>query len=277
MSHQNRKKILYFQQASCFGATEGYIRTLAEGLKDRFNVAIMYPDLPDLKLFESISGVMYLPLDSRRFLGNLIYNIRPIIRAIRLFSPDIVHCNDPSPIGIIASRLAGVASIVVTYHTPELNIQYGWKGTIARKIAFNMVDHFIFTSPHDQDTGMEKDNIQRRKTSVIAYGLDPTRFDLGEDERSAARQKIRTKFNIPKDGIVIGSMARLEPQKSQSDLIEAANIISSKRNDVRFMIIGEGSLRSELEAQIAEEALENIFLLPGFTNNTTEFLCAVDI
>ena len=92
---------------------------------------------------------------------------------------------------------------------------------------------------------------------AIAYGIDPAQFDVDNGKRDVMSQKIRTNFNIPKDNIVIGSIARLEPQKAQSYLIESAKIISSKRNDVTFVVVGGG--RSEIEAQIAKKGMEKIF------------------
>jgi len=149
MSHRDRKRILYFQQDNCYGATESYISTLAEYFKDKFNVAVIYPDISSLEPFGNISGVMSLPLMKGKFSGSLIQNAYPITRAIRSFNPDIGHCNDPSLVGIITSKLASAQNIVVTHHTSELNIKYGWKGTIAKKFAFKLADFFIFTSGHD--------------------------------------------------------------------------------------------------------------------------------
>ena len=273
----DKKNILYFQQNTCFGATENYIITLAEYFKKKFSIAVLYPDLATLEPFKKISGVTPLPIMATRFSGNFIRNVYFIAKAIRLFNPDLVHFNDPSPLGIIASKLAGVPNIIITHHTPELHVKYGLKGVIAKYIAFRLADLFIFTSMQDQKTGIEKEKIRRTKTSVIPYGVDPIKFDLSNNQKYAARHKIQAKFNIPKDNIIIGSMARLEAQKAQVDLIEAAKIISAKRNNVTFVVAGEGSLRSELEAQITKEALERSFLLPGFISNTTEFLCALDI
>lgn len=271
-------KVLYFQAHPVYGATENYLSTLAQGLnKDNFEVGILYPDVLALQAFTKLQNVQLVKADSKYFAGNLISSAYYIAKEIRIFAPDILHINDPSPLGAIAARLAGVKIAVITHHTPELNVQYNWKGKLVKKIAFKLTDYFIFTSPYDQEMGIKLDNISAVKSKVIAYGLEISQYSLTQQERDIIRENIREKLQIPKDHVVIASAGRLEPQKAQSDLIKAANIICSHHDNITFVLLGEGSLRATLETQINNLGLSRKFLLPGFVNNIGEFLCAVDI
>ena len=271
-------KVLYFQAHPVYGATENYIYTLAQRLnKVDFEVGILYPDVQALQPFSKLDTVELLAVDSKYFAGNLIRNANSIAAIIRRFSPDIIHINDPSPLGVIAARLAGVKKVVMTHHTPELNAQYNWKGKLAKKLAFKLTDYFIFTSDYDKEIGVKLDNIPLNKSKVIAYGLDTNKFSRTQEQRNTIRENIREKLQIPQNHIVIASAGRLEPQKAQSELIKAANIICSKHDNVTFVLVGEGSLRNQLENQVNNNGLSGKFLLPGFVNNIEEFLCAVDI
>ncbi len=271
-------KVLYFQAHPVYGATENYLSTLAQRLnKDDFEVGILYPDVIALQAFSKLKNVQLLKVDPKYFAGNLIRSAYYIAKEIRKFAPDILHINDPSPLGAIAARLAGVKIAVITHHTPELNVQYNWKGKLVKKIAFRLTDYFIFTSPYDQAIGIKLDNISAVKSKVIAYGLETSKFSLTQQQRDIIRLNIREKLQILKDHIVIASAGRLEPQKAQLDLIKAANIVCSKHNNITFILVGEGSLRAKLETEINNLGLSRKFLLPGFVNNIEEFLCAVDI
>ncbi|MBD0388948.1 MAG: glycosyltransferase [Nostoc sp. C3-bin3] len=271
-------KVLYFQAHPVYGATENYLFTLAQSLnEDNFEVGILYPDALGVEAFTKLQNVQIIKIDSKYFVGNLIRSAYYISKEIRSFSPDIVHINDPSPLGAIAARFAGVKRVVITHHTPELKIQYNWKGHLVKKIVFRLTDHFIFTSPYDQTMGIKLDNISPVKSKVIAYGLEISKFSLTQEKRDMTRVNIREKLQIPQDHIVIASAGRLEPQKAQVDLIKAANIICLQHSNVTFIIVGEGSLRTTLETQINNLGLSGKFLLPGFVNNIEEFLCAVDI
>ncbi len=271
-------KILYFQAHPVYGATENYIYTLAQRLnKADFQVGILYPDVPVLQAFSKLDNVELLAVNSKYFAGNLIIYVYSIANEIRKFVPDIIHINDPSPLGVIAARLAGVKKVLITHHTPELKTQYNWKGDLAKKIAFKLTDYFIFTSEYDQEIASKLDNIPYDKSKVIPYGLDTSKFSQTQHQRNTIRGDIREKLQIPQNNIVIASAGRLEAQKAQSDLIKAANIICSKHNDVTFVLVGEGSLRTQLETQVNNIGLSEKFVLPGFVNNIEEFLCAVDI
>ncbi|MGB3756630.1 MAG: glycosyltransferase [Rivularia sp. (in: cyanobacteria)] len=271
-------KILYFQAHPVYGATENYICTLAQRLnKVDFEGGILYPDVEALQPFSKLDNVELLAVDSKYFAGNLIRNANSIATYIRKFAPDIIHINDPSFLGVIAARLAGVKKVVITHHTPEVKAQYNSKGKLAKNLAFKLTDSFIFTSDYDKEIGVKLDNIPYKKSKVVAYGLDTNKFSQTQEQRNIIRENIREKLQIPQKNIVIASAGRLHPQKAQSDLIKAANIVCSKHDNVTFVLVGEGSLRTQLETQIENQGLSGKFLLPGFVNNIYDFLCAVDI
>ena len=271
-------RILYFQTYTVYGATEKYIYALAEKInKANFQVGILYPDVLKLQPFSKLDNVELLAVDSKYFAGSLIRYAYPIAKEIRKFAPDIVHINDPSFLGVIAARLAGVKKVLITYHTPELKTQYNWKGKLAKKLAFKLTDYFVFTSDYDKEIGILSNDIPSNKSKVIAYGLDTNKFSQTQEQRNIIRKNIKDKLQIPQDHVVIASAGRLHPQKAQSELIKAANIVCSKHGDVTFVLVGQGSLRTQLGTQVNNLGLSRKFLLPGFMNNIEEFLCAVDI
>jgi glycosyltransferase involved in cell wall biosynthesis len=271
-------RLLYFHAHPVYGATANYLFTLADNVnKTDFEVGILYPTFPQLEAFKKLKNVDNLVVDSKYFAGNIISYAPSIAKEIRKFAPDIIHINDPSFLGVIAARLAGVKKVVITHHTPEVKAQYNWKGKLAKKITFKLTDSFIFTSDYDKEVGSKLDNIPLNKSKVIAYGLDTNKFSQTQEQRNTIRENIREKLQIPQNHIVIASAGRLETQKAQSDLIKAANIICSKHDNVTFVLVGEGSLRNQLETQIENQGLSGKFLLPGFVNNIYDFLCAVDI
>jgi glycosyltransferase involved in cell wall biosynthesis len=273
-----KTRILYFQAHPVYGATENYLSTLAKHLnKATFDVGILYPNVSALQPFSQIREVQPLAADSKYFSGNLIRNAYSIAKIIRKFRPDILHINDPSSLGAIAARLAGVKKVVITHHTPELKVQYNWKGNLAKKLTIKLTNYFIFTSSYDKKMGVKSYNIPVEKSRVITYGLETNTFLKLQSKKDNIRANFREKLKIPHDHTVIASAGRLEAQKAQLDLIQAANIICSRHNNVTFVIVGEGSLRSQLEHQINNLGLARKFLLPGFVNNIEEFLCAVDI
>jgi glycosyltransferase involved in cell wall biosynthesis len=70
---------------------------------------------------------------------------------------------------------------------------------------------------------------------------------------------------------VLLGIGRLEEQKDFTNLIRAFKILQTTR-DARLVILGEGALRSHLEALIGKLGLSKNVLLPGFVANPYSFL-----
>jgi glycosyltransferase involved in cell wall biosynthesis len=64
---------------------------------------------------------------------------------------------------------------------------------------------------------------------------------------------------------IIYSAGRLSEVKGFTYLIQAAAILKKTRNDLLFMVSGEGKLEAELKKQAANAGLEDSFIFPGFT------------
>jgi glycosyltransferase involved in cell wall biosynthesis len=76
---------------------------------------------------------------------------------------------------------------------------------------------------------------------------------------------------------VVGNVAALVPHKGQHYLIEAAAIVVRQVPDVRFVILGEGELREQLEREIRQKHLERHVFLAGFRGNPVELTKSFDV
>lgn len=78
------------------------------------------------------------------------------------------------------------------------------------------------------------------------------------------------------DRPTIISLGRLEPQKNFALLIDSFKILSVN-SSARLIIFGEGSLRSDLEAQISKSGLSGRVDLPGYAINPFAALRSADL
>ncbi|MCG8341548.1 MAG: glycosyltransferase [Chlorobiales bacterium] len=76
---------------------------------------------------------------------------------------------------------------------------------------------------------------------------------------------------------IIYSAGRLSEQKGFNYLIEAAQILHKKRNDLVFCVSGEGKLASELKTQAANAGLKDSFVFEGFTPDIYPYLKGCDL
>jgi glycosyltransferase involved in cell wall biosynthesis len=91
--------------------------------------------------------------------------------------------------------------------------------------------------------------------ALMADGLSPERLvvipsavDVPELQASMGAD-VRARFSLPEKGQVAVSLGALTPEKEQSTLIQAAALLVRDLPELRWIIVGEGPLRSALEQQ----------------------------
>lgn len=114
---------------------------------------------------------------------------------------------------------------------------------------YKKVDHLIANSK-DSMNMMLKWGVDPSRMSVI-YGGIP--LETCSDPAKVAALRLRFKGRK-----VVGCIASLEREKDHLTLIDAASLINKTRNDLVFLIIGDGSLRSMLEQRTAAMGINNI-------------------
>jgi glycosyltransferase involved in cell wall biosynthesis len=70
-------------------------------------------------------------------------------------------------------------------------------------------------------------------------------------------------FGVGHRDTVCLTVARLHPQKGIEDLVLAAQAVRAKKDDVRFLVAGDGPLKAELARQIESLGLRNHVILLG--------------
>jgi len=69
---------------------------------------------------------------------------------------------------------------------------------------------------------------------------------------------------LPHSAPIVGNVAALVPHKGHRHLVDAARLVLQEMPDARFVILGEGELRAQIERQVKDHHLEKHILLPGF-------------
>lgn len=164
--------------------------------------------------------------------------IPALTRIFRRLRPDIVHTH-ASLSARLAARAAAVPVIIMTRHCadplPRVFSAAGGillRGCCTRAIAVG----------DDAADALAACGFPRERIDVILNGTAPLR-EPTEAELDAAREKL----GINKDDFTVGIFARLEKRKAHEVFLEAARICTQKAPDIRFLVVGDGSRRTELE------------------------------
>jgi glycosyltransferase involved in cell wall biosynthesis len=199
--------------ARAYGAVERYVETLARALGD--DCVLVHPGIAQLERVGVPTIVLERP------------TVRRLAALLRERRPAVAHVTDVWPQAVVATRLARVPRVLVTHHTPALPRRDNIVGRTWQAVAWRLGPEVVYTSAADRDAD------GRRPSHVIPLGIDLERF---------ARPRA-TRFGAP----VIGNVGRLAAQKGQRYLLEAAPAVLAAHPDARFVIVGDGERRDELE------------------------------
>jgi glycosyltransferase involved in cell wall biosynthesis len=120
-------------------------------------------------------------------------------------------------------------------------------------------------------------------TELIYNGADLTRFTpLTGEERERVRQSMAAEVGAQRwadDVLLVCTVARLSVQKGLFDLVAAAAEVVRQVPAARLVIVGDGELRSQLEARVAELHLTDQVLFAGARplSELARWLGAVDL
>lgn len=107
---------------------------------------------------------------------------------------------------------------------------------------------------------------------VIKNSIDVERFQFDE----LNREKVRQELNIPLGAFVVGHVGMLEKEKNQSYLIDVFSELHKAHPDSYLVIVGEGSLRTELTNQIVQLGLKDNVLLTGIRKDVDKIYSSFD-
>jgi glycosyltransferase involved in cell wall biosynthesis len=88
---------------------------------------------------------------------------------------------------------------------------------------------------------------------------------------------VREELGIGSGDYLIGTVACLKPQKAPEDVIAVAKLVCSRMPGARFVLIGDGVLRSRLEAQINGQGLQDKVRLAGWRRDVPRAMGCFDL
>jgi glycosyltransferase involved in cell wall biosynthesis len=114
-----------------------------------------------------------------------------------------------------------------------------------------------------------------RRMMVIPNGFDLSWFRPDRQLRTRTRERL----GVAADELLVGTVARFDPQKDHRTFVRAAGEIARGRGDVRFALCGPGvdAANGELEGWIVEAGIAGRCSLLGAVQDTRGVLNALDV
>lgn len=187
------------------------------------------------------------------------------------------HSSKAGILGRVAAWLAGVPIIIHTVH--------GWgfhdhMGTATRllyvcleKLVEPMTDRLVVVSPRNTEKGLKAGIASPDKYLTIRSGIDIDRF---AHPRTPAAQ-VRASLGIPASALVVITVTRLVPQKAPLDFLAAASRVAERVPHARFLVVGDGPMRAQVERAIQDMGLAERVVLTGLRRDVPDLLGAADV
>ena len=121
-----------------------------------------------------------------------------------------------------------------------------------------------------------KNGVIPNKLRIIHSGVDTNRFTTNT-EGNDFRHDILTKYSIPKDHTIIGTIAALVDHKDYPTLLKAAKIVIKTLDNVTFVAIGEGDKKESILKIHDDLKLGDGFIFLGFEKDIKKYLHGIDI
>lgn len=176
---------------------------------------------------------------------NSFIRIRTISHLKKRIKPDVVisFMQPPNLLNLITKDKA---KTIISIRNFDI-IKYGFAKSYFLRLEHKLFNFFIkkadiivTVSEELKETIVKTYHIQEEKVITIYNGCDIDR--IKELSQSAVDDRINPIFNDP----VIINVGKLESQKGQIQLIKVFKRLKNKIPDLRLIILGKGSLKSEL-------------------------------
>lgn len=157
-------------------------------------------------------------------------------------------------------------------NTTEMRRGAAWKRSFYMRV-LRYLDWTVYGCELQRDVWLAPDNPMRSQSSVIYNGVDLKKF--GAARVGAVGQ--RAHYGIDENAFVIGTVGRLVAEKNQMPLIDAVADLRASGANVHLMLVGEGSIRSELERRAAERGISGAVTFTGALPDVRAALKTFDV
>jgi glycosyltransferase involved in cell wall biosynthesis len=267
--NRQRPLVLHVVTLAEVGGAQSYVRDLLPAVREEFDVVIAAHGEGPLRTAAAELGVPFVPLHHVRRAISVVHDplgLAELVRLFRRLRPDIVHLNS-SKAGVLGRLAAAIARVPIRVFTA-----HGWAFKASSGISANvylwadravrpLTTTVVCVSETELRAGVAARVCVADQTVVIPNAVDVAPLP---ERRTEPGPELR-----------VVSVGRLAQPKDFSTLLTA--VAGLPQGTARVRILGDGPLRTPLEAQISELDLEGSVELVGEVGDVRPFLHESDV
>lgn len=242
---------------------------------DKDNVTIIYSGLIDIiestpfyKQNRIKKIKKYVHMVGLRKVKQYITLVYELKRLIKTEDITFISAADPHLSGVTAyilSKLTNRPFIVSLWNSYDYIYEYGkWTTTGLPRFIEKIMERFVFRRV-DMVWGLNnnlkeyaiKNGADIEKCYTVRICMDPSHYSI------EGRKDIRDELGVNKGSEIIAYVSRLSPEKFPMDVVEAFNIIATKRKNTYLFIAGAGIQRKNIEDYAEKHGLGTKVIILG--------------
>lgn len=273
-------KVVFFIDSFRIGGMHKQVLYLAKHLdRSKFHITVcVQSDLGGLASDFLNCGVNIVSLKWSKRLQLSVF--KHLIAFLKKERPDILFITAPQNlIYYQIARLFYRSRTIQIGSFRAMNFWMGHLGILYKPIDMLLSVWMIFTSRVIVVNSLAMENrysnyllfLSKRKFRVIYNGSD---FNFPITKSPAI---LRQELKITSSDIIITMIARLDPWKDFDTLLEAAILVLNKHEHVKFLLIGDGELRSYIETKILHYGIQEKVIILGEKKDIYNYINVCDI
>ena len=191
-----------------------------------------------------------------------------IDKIIEKLNLDVIHSQHPNLLGITARKWAKKKNIplVFTWHTlydhythfvPLVPKKLASRYIISKAVKYANESDFVIAPTDSVKEIIKNWGVANENIEAIPTGVEE------EFYQNADRNKIRNKFNIKDDEILLLLVSRLTQEKNIEFLFNSVIAVLKNNERARFLIAGDGYLLPKLKKLVRDNNLEGRIIFEG--------------
>lgn len=183
--------------------------------------------------------------------------------------PDVVHTHSGKAgiLGRLAARRAGIPTVVHTIHGPSFGPFQGALANAifktAERIAARFTTHFVTVADAMTHQYLKAGIGRPEQFTRILSGFPLEPFLQATNDLS-----LRSQRGLAPTDFVVGKLARFDTLKGHHDVLACAPELVRRVPHIKFLLIGDGPLRSSIQAKVRALGLADYFVFTGLVPPT---------
>lgn len=173
-----------------------------------------------------------------------------LTRLVRELRPDIIHGH--SAIGGALARAVPAPPGTPRIYTPN-GLNQSRVAVVTERALASRTTRLVAVSRSEERLLQDLELCSAERSVFI-------RNCLALPETTAPAPDLRTLAGFPPHVPVVGSVARLLPQKAPERFVQCARMIAQQNSDARFLLIGDGPLAAQVDREAARPELAGRFV-----------------